>query len=81
MERKNVFRRIRDWFTLADYDDEKEKATERVVQRFARGNVCVQNGWFIDDTALADLSKRGDKAVARLRRLSGRVAAYASSNK
>jgi hypothetical protein len=67
-------KRVHEWFTLADYEAEKTEATEQVVRRFTRGNVSVQNGWFLNERDLDELSNRGDKALARLNKKVGRTA-------
>lgn len=64
-----LFRDLYRWLSLADYTDAKQRATEEIVARFSRGNVCVQNGSYLDSDKLSRLSERGDKAMARLRRL------------
>jgi hypothetical protein len=65
------FRAIIDWLTLADYEAAKERATEQIVARFARGNTAVQNGQYIDEDKLRDLSAAGDRATESLRRYVG----------
>jgi hypothetical protein len=74
MIRRNVkttmpFRDLHRWLSLADYTDAKEHATEQIIARYSRGNVCVQNGSYIDSDKLSRLSERGDEAMSRLRRL------------
>ena len=61
-------RAIYDWLTLADYKAAKERATAQIVARFARGNTAVQNGQYIDEDKLRDLSAAGDRATESLRR-------------
>lgn len=51
---KNLFR---------SYDQEKDEATRRIVKRQSRGNVVVQNGWFLTIKELTRLSRRADKSV------------------
>ncbi len=60
------FRRLRAWLRLDDYFVAQQKATEEIVARFSRGNVAIQNGSFLDRDKLADLSEKGDEAMARL---------------
>jgi hypothetical protein len=74
MIRRNVegsvlFRGLYRWLSLADYSDAKDRATEYIIARFSRGNVCIQNGSHFDSDNLSRLSERGDKAMSRLRRL------------
>jgi hypothetical protein len=57
------------WLTLADYEAEKEKASEAIVARYARGNICTQNGWYLDDEKLAKLSAAGDLAMKHLEKM------------
>lgn len=52
------------WLKLADYDDASRHASEQIVARYARGNVALQNGWFMDKSDLARLSEAGDRAIA-----------------
>jgi len=69
VEGSMLFRDLYRWLSLADYTDAKERATEEIVARFSRGNVCIQNGSYLDSDKLSRLSERGDKAMSRLRRL------------
>jgi|HubBroStandDraft_4_1064222.scaffolds.fasta_scaffold3140281_1 hypothetical protein len=64
-----VIRTLIDWLTLADYEAAKARATEEIVARLSRGNIVVQNGWFMDEAALANLSLAGDLAISRLQSL------------
>lgn len=61
-------RKIYAWFSLADYASASEHATRQVVKRYTRGNVSTQNGWYLNEADLAELSKRGDEAASRLRK-------------
>lgn len=56
------------WFTLNDYREASEQATRQVVKRYTRGNVSTQNGWYLNENDMADLSRRGDEAADRLRK-------------
>lgn len=67
-------RDLRDWLTLRDYEAAKGKAEQQIIARFSRGNVSIQNGWFIDKDRLAQLSCDAEKAVVSLRKLVARSA-------
>lgn len=69
MGSNNMLRRIRNWLSLADYEEAKDAATDQVITRFARGNVSIQNGSYLDDKKLEALSRRGDAALTKLSRL------------
>lgn len=62
-----------DWWTLNDYEAAKEKATEDIVSRYARGSVLVQNGSVIDEAEHAALVKRGDLAFEKLKKIFGQA--------
>jgi hypothetical protein len=64
-----LFQDLYRWLSLADYTDAKEHATEQIIARFSRGNVCAQNNTYIDLDKLSQLSERGDRAMSRLHRL------------
>jgi hypothetical protein len=64
-----LFQGLYRWLSLADYTDAKEHATEQIVARFSRGNVCAQISTYIDSDKLSHLSERGDKAMSRLRQI------------
>jgi hypothetical protein len=66
MVTSNVFSRVYDWFTFADYDRAKESANSVIVKRFSRGNVLIQSGRYLDDKKLNILSQRGDVANNRI---------------
>lgn len=74
----DMLRRILDWWSFADYDRAKESATHEVVKRFSRGNVSIQNGWYIDEKTLAKLSERGDAAIGTISRLMWRATLHAN---
>ena len=63
-----------DWFTLADYEKAKRRATDNVAARYARGNINLQKGAVLDEKAARELSKAGDAALARLNRRARRQA-------
>jgi len=60
--------RLKDWF-FKSYEREKLNIDRRVVARFSRGNIRVQDGHYINDKQLSKLSRRADKAMARLKAL------------
>ncbi len=64
----NFIRKTYAWFSLADYEEASEQATQQIVKRYTRGNVSVQNGRYLNEKGLSDLSAQGDKAAARLSR-------------
>ena len=64
-----MLRKFIDWVTAKDYALAKQAATSQVVARFSRGNVLVQAGRILDENSLRRLSRRGDCAMARLRRV------------
>jgi hypothetical protein len=57
-----------DWLTVRDYSKGKADVQRKVFSRFARGNVLVQRGRYINEKDQADLVRRGDAATERLRR-------------
>jgi hypothetical protein len=59
---------IYDWATVADYDHAKQQASDRIVRRQSRGNVSVQNGWYMTPDKLRKMSKRADESIASLRK-------------
>lgn len=65
----NALRRFYNWLTLTDYENAKEEATLLVVKRLSRGNTSTQNGWFLDFAGLLKLSKAGDVALRKLKRI------------
>ncbi|MCZ8149961.1 MAG: hypothetical protein O9325_19170 [Roseomonas sp.] len=67
VERAMKMAKIIDWFAVRDYDRAKEKAAISIAARYARGNVAVQNGWFIDQSGLDKLSAHGDAATKQLK--------------
>jgi hypothetical protein len=64
-----MFARLREWLLLADYEAAKDHATDVIIARYARGNTSIQNGWYLDETDLAALSRAGDDALLKLKRL------------
>lgn len=64
-----MLRRMFEWLTLSDYDAEKDEATRRVIKRYARNNAAFQNGCYLDEDDLIELSKRADQAMSSLARM------------
>jgi len=63
----SIFRQAFDWITVRDYVAAKNRAAIETAARYSRGNIAVQNGWFLDKTGLDLLSREGDKAISRLK--------------
>ena len=63
-----LFQKVYDFITLADYERAKEEASARIVHRQSRGNVAVQDGWYMTKGKLSKISKRADKAMTSLRK-------------
>jgi hypothetical protein len=61
-----MMRKAYRWLTLADYEEAKARATNNIISRDARGNISFQNGSILEENELRALSKKGDKALARL---------------
>lgn len=53
--------------SVADYDKANEEASRRIVARYSRGNVRVQDGRYLTTEDLRDLTARGDEAARKLR--------------
>ncbi len=60
-------REILDRLLLGGYEAAKKAASRQIVARYARGNVAVQLGQFIDENDLKELRKAGDKAMQSIR--------------
>lgn len=56
-----LLRQFLDWLAVRDYDAAKRGAAAETAARYTRGNVAVQNGWFIDEDGLRDLSVQADE--------------------
>jgi hypothetical protein len=54
------------WLELDDYKVAKRAATRKIVARLARGNVAMQNGWYLTHDGLDKLKAEGDVAMKRL---------------
>ncbi|MCX7899847.1 MAG: hypothetical protein N2444_07175 [Methylocystis sp.] len=61
-----MFAKLWSWLTLADYQEEKDRATNEIIARFSRRNVSAQNGWHMNDRTLEELSLEGDRAMANI---------------
>jgi hypothetical protein len=59
-------RSVLDWFRVKDYDAAKTKSAAEVAARYSRGNVNVQNGWFINAEQLGQLSASADLAMKNI---------------
>lgn len=57
-----------DWLTVQDYSKAKAESAKKIMGRYSRGNVLVQDGQFVEDHEMARIIARGDKATARLKR-------------
>jgi len=53
-------------FNLSAYMAEKAAAPARIVRRYARGNVALQRGDYID---AAELTRRSEAAVVSMRNI------------
>lgn len=62
-----AYRVMTDWFTLDNYEREKDAAVKRIVKRQSRGNVSVQNGWYMTQKELDCRSRKADEAMKSLR--------------
>jgi len=60
--------KISDWLTLADYEQAKDAATARIIKRQSRGNVSIQEGWYMTRKKLAKLSKKADLAMESMKK-------------
>ncbi len=66
----NKVTHILNWLSLMDYNNAKEEAAMNIISRYGRGNMSFQNGNIVDRKGLEALSKQGDKALERLKKLS-----------
>lgn len=53
---------------VAAYRQARDEGTKRVVARQSRGNVCVQDGWYMDRAELDQRSKSADSKMKSLKR-------------
>jgi len=51
------------WLFFRDYNYEKDIATDHIIKKQSRGNVSIQNGWYINLSKMLSRSKRADKDV------------------
>ena len=56
---------LKKWY-FRSYEQDKLDIDRSVVGRFSRGNVLVQEGRYITDLELDELSAKGDEALSRL---------------
>jgi hypothetical protein len=61
-----MLRRVAAWLRLDDYEARKEADTRRIVARFARGNVALQQGHYL---TAEELARRSKAAVASFQRI------------
>lgn len=60
--------KIIEWLSVRDYDRAKDEGIRRIVGRYARGNVVVQAGRYMNEADASIVVRRGDKAMAQLER-------------
>jgi hypothetical protein len=60
--------RVLDWLRVRDYAVEKQKSAVKVAARYSRGNVALQNGWFLTRSGLEKLSADGDTAMKQMQK-------------
>lgn len=58
---------IMDRLLLGGYEAAKKDATRKIVARYARGNIAVQEGRYLDEEDLKELRAAGDKAMRKIR--------------
>lgn len=61
--------RLRDWLSLRDYDEARDKATKKIVARYSRGNIKVQLGSFLDRKNLDNRSLAADHSMANIQKM------------
>lgn len=66
-------RQLFDWLMVRDYEAAKHQAAKRTAARYSRGNVSVQNGWFMDSAGLKQLSAAGDLATRRIKQRASHI--------
>ncbi len=64
--------RLSAWIGVEDYEARKLAATKRVVRRFARGNVALQQGRYITEAELKARSEAALKSMAHIERMINR---------
>ena len=60
-----IFDMLKKWF-FKEYEQDKLDIDRAVAARFARGNIRVQNGRYVNEKELKDLSVAADKALKKL---------------
>jgi hypothetical protein len=61
-----VLKSFYQWLTLHDYESAKDEGTDRIIKRYSRGNTSIQNGWYVTEDELKELSAKGDRAMTFL---------------
>lgn len=56
------------------YYEAKRGVTERIVKKLSRGNVNIQNGFYMSRSKLDAKSKAADEAMRRTKKLVGDLA-------
>lgn len=56
------------WITLRDYEEAMEGAKRRIIGRFSRGNILIQNRRYLNEDDAARVVRRGDRDMAQLER-------------
>lgn len=64
-----MFDKFVNWLTLRDYDAEKKIAFRRIIGRYTRGNISIQQGRYLTTSDILEVGKAGDKAAQNLRNL------------
>ena len=58
---------------LGGYEKAKDDASNQIAARFSRGNTATQNGYIMDEAALARAQKKSNRAFAMIRRMIARA--------
>jgi len=61
---------LKKWY-FRNYEQEKNEIDRSIVARFSRGNILVQEGYYITDEEFKSLSKKGDESVKYLMAVAG----------
>lgn len=67
MRIRELWNEIQDRVLLGGYEAAKKDAVRRIIARYSRGNVNVQNGQLLDEAGLEKLRADGDNAMKKLR--------------
>ncbi len=67
-----MFLRLPAWLGLADYEARKRAAANRVVRRFSRGNVALQQGKYVTEAELKARSEAAVTSMANIERMINR---------